>query len=63
MATLRKHKRLFDAYRFAGFRPQEEVRGIFGDPMACVITLLRHSKKQSARNAVEWRKLGADSNL
>jgi len=58
MATLRKHKRLLDAYRFAGFRPSDEVRGVFGDPMARVITLVRRSKKQSARNAVERTRVG-----
>jgi hypothetical protein len=58
MATLLKHKRLFDAYRFTGFRPQEEVHGIFGDPIARVITLVRRSKKQSARNAVERTRVG-----
>jgi hypothetical protein len=58
MATLRKHKLLLDAYRFAGFRPQEEVRGIFGDPMARVIILVRRSKKQSAKNAVERTRVG-----
>jgi hypothetical protein len=39
MATLRKRKRLLDAYRFAGFRPREEVRGVFGDSTARVVTL------------------------
>jgi hypothetical protein len=53
MATLRKHKRLLDAYRFAGFHPQEEVRGIFGDSMARVVTFVRRSKKLSARSVVE----------
>lgn len=58
MATLRKHKRLLDAYRFAGFRPQEEVRGIFGDPMARVITLVRRSKKLSARSVAGRTRAG-----
>jgi hypothetical protein len=53
MATLRKHKRLLDAYRFAGFRPRDEVRGVFGDSAARVVTFVRRSKKLSARNVVE----------
>jgi hypothetical protein len=53
MATLRKHKRLLDAYRFAGFRPQDEVRGVFGDSVARVVTFMRRSKKRFARRVVE----------
>src|SRR5215211_9345944 len=53
MATSRQRKRLLDAYRFPGLRPLEEVRGVFGDPKARVITLVRRSKKRSARNVVE----------
>jgi hypothetical protein len=45
MATSRKRKRLSDAYRFDGFRPLEELDGVFGDPFARVITLVRPSKK------------------
>ena len=52
MAISLKHKRLLDAYRFAGFRPLELVRGIFGDSSARVITLMRRSKKRSARSVV-----------
>jgi len=49
MANSSKRKRrLTDAYVFPGFRPQPTVRGVFGDPRACVITLVRRSKKQSA---------------
>src|SRR5512140_1384007 len=51
MATAPKRKRLLDAYRFAGFEPRDDIRGIFGDPLARVIPLVRRSKKQSARNA------------
>jgi hypothetical protein len=58
MATLRKRKRLLDAYRFAGFRPLEVVRGIFGDSKARVVTLVRRSKKPSARNVVERIRVG-----
>lgn len=41
MPASKKRKRLLDAYRFAGFRPLEQVPGIFGDPKARVITLVR----------------------
>jgi hypothetical protein len=58
MATLRKHRRLLDAYRFAGFRPQDEVRGVFGDSAARVITFVRRSKKLSARSVVERALVG-----
>ena len=53
-----KHKRLLDAYRFAGFRPLELVRGVFGDSSARVITLVRRSKKRSARCVVEHTRAG-----
>ncbi len=58
MATLPKHKRLIDAYRFAGFRPLESVRGIFGDPKAHIVTLVRRSKKLSARSVAERTQVG-----
>ena len=58
MATSRKRKRLLDAYRFAGFRPQESVRGVFGDSKARVIVLVRRPKKPSARNAVAYIRVG-----
>lgn len=48
MATSRKHKRLSDAYRFDGFRPLDEVQGVFGDRVARVVTLVRRSKKRAA---------------
>jgi hypothetical protein len=38
MATSRKRKRLLDAYQFAGFRPLERVRGVFGDSKARLTT-------------------------
>ena len=47
MATSSKRKRrLWDAYAFPRFRPQPTVRGVFGDPKARVITLVRRSKKR-----------------
>ena len=41
MATSKKHRRLLDACRFAGFRLLDRVRGIFGDPKALIVTLVR----------------------
>jgi transposase len=41
---MRTHRRLHDAYRFAGFRPTATVRGIFGDPKARVLRLTRRGK-------------------
>jgi hypothetical protein len=41
-----KFKQLQDLYRFPGFVPQPTIRGIFGDPLAVVITLRRRRKKR-----------------
>ena len=46
-----KLKRLQDVYRFPGFVPLAQVRGVFGDPWAVVITLRRRRKKRSAGSA------------
>jgi len=40
-----KHKRLWDAYYFPGFSPEHALSGIFGDPRARVIGLIRRGKK------------------
>jgi hypothetical protein len=50
-----KLKRLLDIYRFPGFVPRPKVRGIFGDPLAVVITLQRRRKKRSAGSAAGKR--------
>ena len=47
-STKTKAKALLDASRFAGFRCQARLRGVFGDPKARVITLMRRSKKRCA---------------
>jgi len=39
-------RQLRDAYRFPGFVPAATVRGVFGDPLARVVTLRRRQKKQ-----------------
>jgi len=53
LVTSTKRRRLLDAYRFPGFRPIEEVRGVFGDPHARIVTLVRRSKKRPAGHADE----------
>ena len=45
---MHKHQRLWDTYRFAGFRPSSTIRGIFGDPKARIIRLQRRGKKHAA---------------
>jgi hypothetical protein len=42
---MRKLRRLSDSYRFPGFKPKQAVIGIFGDPHARVVTLVRQGKK------------------
>ena len=51
--SAKRQRRLWEAYAFPGFRPQGTVRGVFGDPEARVITLVRRSKKRSAAVADE----------
>ena len=46
-----RKRRLRDAYRFPGFRPFDNLRGVFGDPYARVIVLIRRSKKRGAGRA------------
>lgn len=41
-----KNRKLWDTYRFPGFRPAPTVTGIFGDPKARIIRLTRRGKKQ-----------------
>lgn len=43
-----KKRKLLDEYRFPGFCPRAEVKGIFGDSKARVIELERTQKKQYA---------------
>ncbi len=52
MAKPPKRRRLADAYTFPGFRPLERVQGLFGDPKARLITLVRRGKKRSVVLAV-----------
>jgi len=41
-----RYRRLWETYRFPGFRPEHTVSGIFGDPKARVIRLVRRGKKR-----------------
>jgi hypothetical protein len=47
-----KFKVLQDLYRFPGLVPLPQVCGLFGDPVAVVITLQRRRKKRSAVSVV-----------
>jgi hypothetical protein len=49
-----KKRKLLDEYRFPGFRPKAEIKGIFGDPKARVIKLERTQKKQYAGNVARF---------
>src|SRR5271168_132014 len=51
----KRSRRLWDTYSFSGFRPEQTVRGIFGDPSARIITLMRRSKKRLVVVAVIFR--------
>jgi hypothetical protein len=42
-----------DEYRFPGFRPRAEIKGIFGDPRARVIRLKRTQKKRSVAGVAD----------
>jgi hypothetical protein len=41
-----KRRRLVDEYRFPGYRPNAEIRGVFGDPRARIVRLERAQKKR-----------------
>jgi hypothetical protein len=43
-----RHRALRDVYRFPGLVPAAGVRGVFGDPMAVVVSLTRRQKKRRA---------------
>jgi hypothetical protein len=58
MRTKPSKKRLLDAYRFPGFRPLDDLKGVFGDPLARVVTLVRRSKKHDAAPAVTMSPAG-----
>jgi hypothetical protein len=41
-------RRLLDEYRFPGFQPKADIRGVFGDSKARIIQLQRSQKKRYA---------------
>jgi hypothetical protein len=43
-----KARRLLDEYRFPGYQPKADVRGVFGDSKARIIQLQRSQKKRYA---------------
>lgn len=49
---MRKRRTLSDLYHFPGCKPKKTTHGIFGDPHAYVITLVRRGKKLHAGYAV-----------
>jgi len=51
MSKTRPKKSLYDAYRFDGFTPVRELKGVFGEPGARVLRFNRRSKKQFAELA------------
>jgi hypothetical protein len=53
-----KIRRLSDAYRFPGFRTLQRVHGIFGDPHARLIRLVRRGKKRFAAPAERFISAG-----
>ena len=62
MPTPRRPRRLWDTYRFLEFRPRPIAIGIFGDPHARVITLIRRSKKPPAEPAAGCSGAGTTAN-
>ena len=55
MPKTRKPRRLADTYTFPGFHPLAYVQGIFGDPQARLITLVRRTKKNQSAARVARR--------
>ena len=58
MPRTRKRRRLVDAYTFPGFRPRATVQGLFGDPHARLVTLVRRGKKRSAAHVARFTEAG-----
>src|SRR4029078_6167774 len=56
--SIKRTRRLWDTYAFEGFRPSSSVRGVFGDPKARVIALVRRSKKLYVAAAGKYSKAG-----
>jgi hypothetical protein len=54
-------KYLWDTYRFAGFTPSWTLDGLFGEPMARVLSLTHRSKKRLAGSALRFGAAGTIS--
>jgi hypothetical protein len=63
MLKSRRLRRLWDTYRFAGFRPGATVVGIFGDPKVRIIRLRRRGKKRSAASVAGRLELGTTGRI
>ena len=61
MAKAPKRRRLADAYTFPGFRPLERVQGLFGEPRARLIRLVRRGKKRFVEGVA--RRTGAGTTV
>jgi hypothetical protein len=48
---MKRKRTLLDEYRFPGCRPRARIKGVFGDPRARVVTLVRTQKNVAAANA------------
>jgi hypothetical protein len=48
MRKSQQKKTLYDAYRFDGFTPARELKGVFGERKLRILRLNRRSKKQFA---------------
>lgn len=53
---MRKRRTLSDLYRFPGCKPTKIVHGLFGDPHARVVKLMRRGKKLLAGYAARFIK-------
>ncbi len=58
MAKSPTRRRLADAYTFPGFRPLQRVHGLFGEPGARLVTLVRRGKKRSAEAVAQCIAVG-----
>ncbi len=54
---MRKKRALRDEYQFPGFSPKAAIQGIFGDPKARVVTLVRRQKKRPVVPAEQFTEI------
>jgi hypothetical protein len=58
MSKTRPRRRLADTYTFPNFRPLQSIQGLFGDPEARLIRLIRRGKKLSVESAEQFIGVG-----